>query len=124
MKADKHLVSRIILLLGTLYFKLAWYSLLLNTLYSLTHLTPQHILLLSTLCSRKKMPQHTLLHGTLCFLEHFAFFVPESKSCCGEQRHKMFQGAKCSNEQSIPESQMCLGANCFRKQSVPWIKMC
>ena len=35
----------------------------------------------------------------------------------------MFQGAKCSKEQSVPGSKMCWGAKCFSKQSVPGIKM-
>ena len=108
--ADTHFASQIHLLLGTLYFKVAWYTLLPNSLCSSTHSTPWHTLLLST----------------LCFRGHFAFCVPDSKVCCREilQRSKMFQGAKCSKEQSIPGSKMCWEAKYFRKQSVPGIKMC
>ena len=39
-RADTHFASQIILLLGTLYFKVACYTLLLNTLYSRTQFTP------------------------------------------------------------------------------------
>ena len=39
-RADTHFASQIILLLGTLYFKVAWYTLLPDSLCSSTHSTP------------------------------------------------------------------------------------
>ena len=148
-KADTHFASQIILLLGTLHFKVAWYTLLPNSLCSSTHSTPCHTLLLSTLCSQEYFsPQHTLLHGTLCFLEHFAFCVPESIVCCGEHftkeqnvpGSKVFKEAKCSRKQNVlgskvlqeakrPGIKMFLGAKyetakCVKKQSVLGSKVC
>ena len=54
--ADTHFASQIILPLGTFYFKVAWYTLILNTFYSSAHFAPRNTFLLST----------------LCFMEHFA----------------------------------------------------
>ena len=104
----------------------------LNTLYSLTHFTPQNILLLNTHCSLEYFsPQHTLLHGTLCFQEHFAFCVPESKVCCREHFtkeqnvpvSKVFQGAKCSRKQNVLWSKVFQEAKCSREQNVLRSKM-
>ena len=67
-------------------------TLLLNTLYSLTHFT------LRTLCSQEHFASwNTLLPETLCFLEHFD---PWTLKNCIKLWSKLFQGAKCSEEQS------------------------
>ena len=96
-------------------------TLLLNTLYSLTHSTPAHFTSQHTLLPRIIFSSahfaswNTLLPRTLCFL------------CSREQsmlRKTFYKGAKCSNEQSVPVSKMWCGVKCFRKQSVPGSKMC
>ena len=59
--------------LGTLYFKVAWYTLLPNSLCSSTHSTPWYTLLLITFYSSAHFaPRNTFLLSTLCFMEHFA----------------------------------------------------
>ena len=132
LRANTHFASQIILLLGTLYFKVAWYTLLPNLLCSWTQSTPWHILLFNTHCSLEYFsPQHTLLQGTLCFQEHFAFCVPESKVCWGEHFteeqnvpvSKMFQGAKCSWKQNVLWSKVFQEAKCSREQNVLRSKM-
>jgi hypothetical protein len=84
------------LLHGTLYFKVAWYTLLPKALCSSTHSTPWH----------------TFLFSTLCFIEHFAFCVLESREHFKKEQNvpgsKVFWGAECS---------------CSRKQSVSGIKV-
>ena len=121
------------LLLGTLYFKVAWYTFLPNLLCSSTQSTPWHTLLLSTFYfSTHIAPWNTFFLSTLCFKEHFAskntlLFVFQRAKYVEEnilQKSKMFLWAKCSKEQSVPGSKMCCGVKCFRKQSVPGSKMC
>ena len=80
------------------------HTLLLNTLYSLTHFNPQQTLHLRTLCSPEHFAlRNSLLPGTVYFLEHFALSIPGRKVCWGE---------KYSRRQSVPKS------------SVPGSKMC
>merc|ERR1712051_1057661 len=83
LKADAHFASKntllkrntlhcYILLKRTVCFKLAYYSLLFNTLYPSTHFASLNVFLLSTICfSAHSVPQNTLLLSTLCFKEHF-----------------------------------------------------
>ena len=134
MKADTYFASQIILLLGTLYFKLAWYTLLPNSLCFSTHyITLWHTILLSTFYfsvhfatgfffSSANLANlaswNTLLPRTLCIL-----WSREQIMLWRTFYRNMFQGEMCSKEQSVQERQMCLGANCFWKQNVPGMIM-
>ena len=92
-EADTHFASQIILLLGTLYFKVAWYTLLPNLLCSSTHSTPWHILLLST----------------LIFLEQFAAWnslLPGTLKNCIKFWSKVFQAENCYRKQSVTRSKV------------------
>ena len=105
VKADANFAPRSFCFLEHFTFQL---TLLLNTLYSLTHFIPQHTLHFSTLCSSAHFaPWNGLLTGTLYSLDHFALSVPGSKVCWGGKFTKVFQGAKCSKEQSVPGSKVC-----------------
>ena len=131
--ADTHFASQIILLLGTLYFIVAWYTLLPNSLCSSTHFTPQHILLPGILFSSAHFASwNTLLPRTLCFLcsreqSMLRRRFYKGAKCSREEslpRSREFQEAKCDGEQSVSGSKVFQGSKCVEEQSVLWSKVC
>ena len=108
------------LLLGTVCFKVPWYTLHPNSLSSSTHFAPQNTLLLSTRCNSAHFAhQNTLIPGTLYFLEHFTpwntllprtlcFKWSRVRSMLQRKSHhgaiNVFQGSMCSKELSVLEN--------------------